>query len=166
MSDPARRKLPRLVALVGAAGVLPFLICAIAAARIDPAAASNPWLEALLFYAAVVLSFLGAVHWGLALAAADGADAATGQRARLLLGVLPALVAWAALLADRLLAAELGLALLIGGFIAVVVVEEQGHRRGLVPGGYMGLRWALSVVVVALLTTVLVLRLIGARIIF
>ncbi len=166
MSDPVRPKLPRLAALAGAAGLVPFLVCAIAAARVDPAAGSNPWLAALVFYAAVILSFLGAVHWGLALAAADGADAAPGQRARLLLGVLPALIAWAALVTDRLLAAELGLALLIGGFIAVVVVEEQGHRRGLVPGGYMGLRWALSVVVVALLTTVLVLRLIGARIIF
>ncbi len=163
MSEPARRKLPRLAALLGAAGLVPFLVCAIAAARIDPAAGSNPWLAALVAYAAAVLSFLGAIHWGLALAEAD---AAVGQRARLLLGVLPALIAWAALVTDRLLATELALALLIGGFIAVVVVEEQGHRRGLIPGGYMGLRWALSVVVVALLTTVLVLRLIGARIIF
>ena len=163
MSEPARRKLPRLAALLGAAGLVPFLVCAIAAARIDPAAGSNPWLAALVAYAAAVLSFLGAIHWGLALAEAD---AAVGQRARLLLGVLPALIASAALVTDRLLATELALALLIGGFIAVVVVEEQGHRRGLIPGGYMGLRWALSVVVVALLTTVLVLRLIGARIIF
>ena len=45
----------------------------------------------------------------------------------------------------------------------VVAAEDQGRRRGLVPSGSMWLRWGFSVVAVALLVTVLVLRLLGAR---
>jgi hypothetical protein len=34
------------------------------------------------------------------------------------------------------------------------------------PSGYMVLRWVLTIVVVAVLTTVLVLRLVGGRLLF
>lgn len=49
---------------------------------------------ALKAYSAVILSFLGGVHWGLALAASD-----PGARNReLLVAIVPVLVGWAAIL--------------------------------------------------------------------
>ncbi|MGH7119829.1 MAG: DUF3429 domain-containing protein [Acetobacteraceae bacterium] len=153
-------RLPWLATVLGLAGLLPFIACAFAAV-----AQNAPWgLPALVGYAAVMLGFLGAVHWGLALAPQPQGTAAPPEveRARLLLGAIPALVGWVALLIPR----WAGLILLIAGFIAVVVVEAAGHRRLWVPPGYMWLRWILSIIVIAILITVLVLRLIGARLLF
>ena len=58
----------------------------------------------------------------------------------------------------------MALAILIAGFAATVLTETQLRQKQLLPDGYLWLRWGLSLVVVAVLTTVLVLRLIGAHI--
>jgi hypothetical protein len=58
--------------------------------------------------------------------------------------------------------ARLGLVLLIAGYIATVIIEGRGRRYDLVPRNYLIMRWALTTVVVALMTTVLVLRLLGS----
>ena len=52
-------------------------------------------LLALMAYGATVLAFLGGVHWGFAL---DEGSNQTSQalRARLVLGVVPSLIGWAA----------------------------------------------------------------------
>ncbi len=148
---------PLLVTLLGLAGLLPFLVCGFESLR-----RAVPWaLPALIGYGAVTLSFFGAVHWGFALAGNAPPSSPEAGRLRLSLGVLPALAGWVALL----LPLWAGLLMLIGGFIACVVVEAAAHRRALVPPGYMWLRWAHAVIVVAILTTVLVLRLIGATIV-
>ncbi len=86
--------------------------------------------------------------------------------ARLVGGVLPSLVGWAALIVSLLGSPAAALAILIAGFVAFTVTEAELRRRTLVPAGYMWLRWGLSVVVVLVLATVLTLRLIGARIFF
>ncbi|MGH7104017.1 MAG: DUF3429 domain-containing protein [Acetobacteraceae bacterium] len=153
-------RLPWLATLLGLAGLLPFLACGFATV-----AQHAPWgLPALVGYGAVILGFIGAVHWGVALAPQTPGAGASPEvgRARLLLGAIPALVGWVALLIPSVA----GLILLIAGYIAALVVEVAGHRRLLVPPGYMGLRWVLSIVVIAILVTVLVLHLIGARLLF
>ena len=148
---------PLLVTLLGLAGLLPFLFCGF-----ESLTRAAVWaLPALVGYGAVTLAFLGAVHWGLALAPSPIAPSAEAERMRLALGTAPALAGWVALL----LPSWAGLLLLIAGFIATAVAEAAGQRRALVPHGYMWLRWAHSVIVVAILTTVLVLRLIGATIV-
>ena len=55
----------RLATALGIAGLIPFAAGAALALLSDDAAAAR---AALLAYGAVILSFLGAVHWGLALA--------------------------------------------------------------------------------------------------
>ncbi|WP_209318502.1 DUF3429 domain-containing protein [Falsiroseomonas selenitidurans] len=115
---------------LGAAGLLPFLLLALALAAGFPQAG-----PALAAYGATILAFLGAVHWGLALAAPGPADPA-----RLVLGVVPALLAWLALL----LPLQPGLALLAAGILATAAVEQRGMRAGLLPQPYMRLRWWLS----------------------
>jgi hypothetical protein len=148
---------PLLATLLGLAGLLPLFFCGF-----ESLTRATVWaLPALIGYGAVTLAFLGAVHWGFALAPAAVPTPPQPERLRLALGTLPALAAWFALLVPT----WAGLLLLIAAFIATVVVEAAGQRRGLVPPGYMWLRWAHSVILVAILTTVLVLRLIGATIV-
>ena len=127
----------RPVRLLGYGGLIPFAAAA-AAALLGP----TPWrgmaLSALAAYGAVILSFLGAVHWGLALHAPP--QEAPAAWPRLGLGVLPALVGWIGLL----LPPPFGLALLATGLLAVAATETVDARRQLLPPGYLPLRWMLS----------------------
>jgi hypothetical protein len=122
--------LPLPAAVLGAAGLLPFL--GLAALTGFGAPQAGPALAA---YGATILAFLGAVHWGLALAGPSPANAA-----RLALGVVPSLIGFAALL----LPLRPGLALLAVAILATAGVETLAARRGLVPRDYLKLRWLLS----------------------
>ncbi len=154
-------RMPPFVYLLGVAGLIPFVACGIAA--LSPGSSQGAGLIALIGYAAVVLGFLGGVHWGLVLAPAASPLL---QRARLVLGVAPALIGWLALVLAVMASPEFGLAVVIVGYIATVVVESRWARLEVLPGGYMALRWGVSVVVIITLVTVLGLRLIGASITF
>jgi hypothetical protein len=122
---------------LGAAGLLPFLATALLSWLLPPETQGIA-LFALAAYGMVILSFLGAVHWGLALYAP--AAEARYAAPRLGLGVVPALIAWAALL----LPPVPGLSLLAAAILATAAVESLAARRGLVPLGYLRLRWVLS----------------------
>ena len=79
---------------LGAAGLLPFLGGAALVWLVRPDA--HPYVVlALSAYAAVIVSFLGGIHWGLAMRAVSAPAVPT---APLLWGVLPPLVAWAAVM--------------------------------------------------------------------
>lgn len=129
--------LPRLAWPLGLAGLLPFLAGVVAVSL------GQGWAGfALAAYGALILSFLGAVHWGLALAAPEQA-----AEIRLIGGVTPSLVAWVALLFPL----PAGLALIGSGLIALVVAETIAARAGLLPWAYVRLRWLLSGVAAACL---------------
>ncbi|MCX8132798.1 MAG: DUF3429 domain-containing protein [Roseococcus sp.] len=127
----------RLAWLLGLAGLLPF-----AAAALAVHAASETWTGfargALIGYGAVILSFLGAVHWGFAWRPLPGEEQAAAPR--LMLGVAPALAGWAALLLPEWPA----VLLLAVGILATAGVEQLAAARGWVPPRYMRLRWVLS----------------------
>ena len=163
-------RLPTTALILGLAGLLPFIALALAALSSASDTDTQRYLLALVAYGAVVLAFLGGVHWGFVLhpaALPEGMDAAERRdAARLGLGVLPSLIGWAALMTPLLGIPEIGLAVLIVGYIATIVTESQLRRRALVPGGYMAMRWGLSIVVLLVLITTLTLRLIGAKITF
>jgi hypothetical protein len=116
---------------------------------------------ALLAYGAVVLSFLGGVHWGFALPDPSG----HGSRARLGLGVVPSLVGWIGLLIAVAVNVESALGVLILGFAGTIIMESRAAASGLMPRGYLLLRYALSTVVIAVLVIVVALRLVGAHIV-
>lgn len=123
--------------VLGYAGLIPFAAAA-ATAALGPPAWRAPAVSALLAYGAVILSFLGAVHWGVALRASP--EEAPALWPRLVLGVLPAMVAWLGLLAP----AAFGLVLLAASLCAVAAVETMAARRGRLPRDYLALRWRLS----------------------
>ncbi len=164
-----RPRLPLAALLLGLAGLIPFIATALGALGSTDGTRAVRSLTALVAYGAVVLAFLGGVHWGFVLgvpAPEAYAVRAARERYRLGLGVLAPLVGWFALLMLLVVGwPELGVAVLIAGFVALVAAEAELRRRGLMPPGYMWLRWGLSIVVVLILATVLTLRLLGARII-
>ena len=155
------RHFPVVAILLGAAGVLPFIGCGIGALGYLPQQAALAEL-ALVAYGAVILGFLGGVHWGLALNA-DPAVSDRANRNRYLLSVMPALVGWASVLLALALATWIGLATLIAGFLATTLVETRAARAGLLPRPYLWLRWALTAVVILTLASVLALKLFGAH---
>ena len=125
MPPPAR--------VLGPAGLLPFGgLAMLAVAGQDWA---RPWLVG---YGAVILSFLGAVHWGAALRAP--ADEAGWDWARLGLGVLPSVIAWVALRQSSPVAGVT----LAAAIVATAAVESLAARRGAVGSGWLRLRWVLS----------------------
>ena len=148
--------LPILATLLGLAGLLPFIGCGVVALGSE----SDRGAMALTAYGAVILAFLGAVHWGFALEDPAG----PALRPRLALGVAPSLVGWLALLLAIVGQIDAGLGLLALGFVATTAVEARAQRAGLMPHGYMMLRYVLSAGVVGIVVAVLLLRLAGAHI--
>ena len=154
--------LPTLAIALGLLGLVPFAACGLLAVSADPAFAPRALL-ALLAYGAVILAFLGGVHWGFALEGGPQ-QAPFVLRSRLILGVLPSLIGWSGLILAILGLSDLALVLLIVGFIGLMIFEAQAHRRGLMPRGYIWLRWALSVGVIVTLVSVTLLRVFGGSI--
>lgn len=132
---------PRLAILLGYAGLIPFISGAIGI-WITPPAWRTDVLTALLHYAAVILAFMGAIHWGLAMARERQDDAAHRQ---LGLSVLPALLGWLAISSG--LPALLALALLISGFIGLYLADVHAVKLELAPRWYPALRKPLTAVV-------------------
>lgn len=149
---------PIIIAL-SVLGVIPFIGCGLAALGHNPEPAER-MLMVLIDYAALVLTLAGGAHWGMAIHASEPTQAA--QRGRLVLAVVPLLVGWVALSLPPWMA----LTLLIVGYVAMMLGEREASRRGMVPTGYLWLRLGFSVVAVAMLTTVLTLRLLGQTIVF
>ena len=141
------RPLPPAAAALGYAGLVPFVAGALGVALLDDGLRAFA-ARALVAYGAVILSFVGAVHWGLLLG--RGADARVP--ARLLAGVLPSVAGWAALL----LQPRHGLALLVASFGVFWLYEHRAVGERLLPAAYLGLRRSLTLAVCALLTLGLV----------
>jgi hypothetical protein len=154
---PPLARVPAFAVLLSVAGLLPLIACAVGAVTINLAVSAR-MLRWLVEYGAVLLAFVGAVHWGLVLAQPAG-SVAPGARARLLFGVTPMLIAWAALLVTP----WIGLGVLIGGFAFTVISEMEANRRRFLPPGYMLLRLVLSAVIVVILGIVMLLRLFGTH---
>lgn len=118
---------------LGYGGLLPFFALAVMSLFASPGLAEWATL-ALLGYGAVILSFVGALHWTRGLAAGDTTSAAR----QLTVSVLPALVGWVALL----LPIPFGLVCLAVGFGLLYVYDREAWK--LWPG-FLSLRSHLTV---------------------
>lgn len=159
--------MPLLAILLSVLGLAPFIVCGLAALGTNPDTAGR-MLDVLIGYAALALSFAGGIHWGFELQSTQqptSISAAT-SRARLVLGILPLLLGWIALVLPLVVAPWVSLLLLIAAYIAAVLVEQEAGRRNLLPPRYLWVRWGFTVVAVAMLVTVVTLRLLGQTISF
>ena len=139
-ATPRSATIPAAAAWLGGLGLLPFLVPALLL-WLGPAAGRElAWL-ALHAYAAVILSFIGAVHWGATLHEAD-----SGRLWRAMgWSVLPALLAWVTLLMPH----PQGVALLLLGFAAQYLADRRAAATGRLPVWYGRLRRVLTAGVVA-----------------
>jgi len=139
----AYSRVPASAAWLGALGLIPF--AALAALLPFVNGDLKPDLAySLLAYGAVILSFLGGVHWGLAIGGTEPAGAAS-LKVRLILSVIPSLVAWAALLVPE----RSGLFVLSAAIALMLIVDIRASRAGEAPKWYPRLRIPLSCAVTA-----------------
>ncbi len=136
MTSGSGDRVPVWAAGLGYSGAVPFAAAAIAAVTggAEIAAVAR---TLLLTYGAVILSFLGGVHWGLAML--QGA----ALNVRLVIGVLPSLIGWAALL----LGGRAGLLLLAAAVATLAAFDLWAARRGWTASWYPRLRLPLSIIV-------------------
>jgi uncharacterized membrane protein len=115
------RRIPWAVLLPGLAGLIPFWALALSALGsfgLPPVYA----LFALLTYGAVILSFVGAIWWGMVTTSPDSFNKAPFY----LWSVLPALVGWFA----TLIGPDLGVLLLGLGFLLQWALDAWLAHRG------------------------------------
>ena len=129
---------PRVAKTLGYDGLIPFAVLSTGLWTAPPQY-FNQINQALITYAAVILSFMGAVHWGMAIDLANKA-----QKIRLSLSVTPALIGWLALL----LPVNYGYALVIMSFSLLCIVDSLLAKQHATPLWYPSLRIPLTTVVV------------------
>lgn len=131
---------PRAAAWLGGFGLLPFV-----AGTLLVLAADLTWpADALRFYAACILAFMGGIHWGLGIADAGAPSGQGASWSRLGASVVPALIAWMALL----LPDAAGLLVMAGAFALLLAGDLLAVREGLAPVWYPRLRVPLTAIVV------------------
>lgn len=107
------RSIPRVALILGLAGLIPFVASALLSLSNDT---SEFGLRALTAYAAVILSFLGGVRWGVLLVESDRFD----RFGPAIISVLPSLLAWLSLLLN----AVPMLGLLLVGLLAQYLIDS------------------------------------------
>ena len=125
---------PDMAKILGWGGVAPFILCGAAAQSGERVLVLYGLLGGTT-YAAMILSFLGAVHWGLAMRD----DRHHGWY---IWSIAPALLGWATLLVFDI---QIRLLALIPLFTLAWAVDRMATKQGLMPDWYMQLRTGLTV---------------------
>ena len=121
---------------LGYAGLIPFVIFSIGSWTTLPYVANST--HVLIAYAAIILSFMGAIHWGAAI------SNTAGQHSKnLVVSVMPALAAWLALLLPETFA----LVILFVGFILLIAYELTVAKSQALPNWYISMRIRLTFIV-------------------
>lgn len=141
------KPLPQVMYWLGYGGLIPFFILTVAllldiSLPLPEAFRLDWWLAA---YAAIVLTFIGAIHWGVALGMQDNlADAELGKL--LLFSVIPSVVAWFSLLLP------INIALLVLGVLTILAyVADSILLFDKLTSSYQKMRLHLTVIVTLLL---------------
>lgn len=121
---------------LGFVGLFPFM--ALAAAVFAPGAHQAIASDALLAYGATILSFIGGIYWGLAIA--RPALSPSKGALFLIVGVIPQLLGWVALM----LPVPFGQFVIAAAFLALLAADRAAVRAGIAPGWFTRLRWPLS----------------------
>lgn len=142
----APENIPAPAAWLGALGLIPFVGLAAAGPAVEPGDALH--IRFLLAtYGALILSFLGGVHWGLAITDRRYLPGDRTPVGRLVAGVTPPLVGWAALIVGK----PWDLYLLAACFLLLLLFDLRIGGTGGLPAWYPRLRLPLTAIVVAAL---------------
>ena len=130
--------IPPQALILGVAGVLPFI-----GLTFSGLALPHLQVPGLRLYAAVILSFMGGVQWGLSIGSPVGQPAWRRYGA----SVLPALIAWSSFV----LSSRDGLMVLAVAFLGLLGYDLWTALRGEAPMWYGRLRLVLTVAVISCL---------------
>ena len=141
------RDVPTPARALAVVGLLPILVPAALVWTLPPFERLIAF-DVLVHYAAIMLAFLGAVHWGVAMGA-PGRPAAVGREAWWRFGwsVVPAIIAW---LATQMVL-QVALLVLTIGFPAAYLYDARAARRQWVPDWCRRLRRPLTLVMLVAL---------------
>ncbi|HWG30344.1 MAG TPA: DUF3429 domain-containing protein [Steroidobacteraceae bacterium] len=146
-ADTPITRLPPAAEIAGYAGVAPFALCLLGVGLLPDYAQRELAQRVAVAYGAVVLTFVGGVHWGLALA-----GRMPWRPVRILGAVAPAVIAATAVV----MGGQRGLALLVVG-LGVFWLYEHRQVGSELPDEYMSLRRNLSLGACILLALTLML---------
>jgi len=97
------RALPKSALIMGYAGLIPFILLTVLI--IFDIQFADIGKDKLIFllqtYAAVIISFIGAVHWGVALVKEEEVETSLNTNSFYLYSVMPALLAWLSLFVQQ-----------------------------------------------------------------
>lgn len=145
--------IPAEARLLGYAATVPFVFAVVAMWIASSGEAVSAFLDMLLTYGAIGLSFLGGVRCGLALPAYRG----KARACRIALASLPPAAGWLALLPGPLL----GLGLLVCGYMVQCLWDVLSVERGRLPAWYADLRVQFTAVAVGCLIAALTRLMVG-----
>ena len=131
-----QKRLERMGMRLGYLGLLPFVIGVLAAFLSNEL--SSLVLQAFVLYSLAILSFMGGIHWGLALILG------TRQSTRLMISVLPVIIGWICLIA---LPIHFALSIIGAGFIVQWFVDRPILAELPIPSWYAKMRPQLAYVV-------------------
>ena len=140
----------RLPLVLGLAGTLPF-IAGTAILWLGPAAYAPPALQGLIAWAAVTLSFLGGIQWGIGISVSEAAP--KSAQSMFLLSIVPSLLSWAMLFIDAA-GARLIVAIFLFGFVWVIDALLQLQK--LIPNWFFRQRCIITPIVIASLLAALI----------
>ena len=132
--------------VLGYGGALPFLCGAIAASQ-EMAVLGLSSAYFLLSYGAVILSFLGGLHWGRVITSLNSNG--RSDAIWLIWSVCPSLLGWVTLL----LPVKVGAVVLSLCFLAALQIDQKLFREQIWPAWMRPLRLNLSLIAIASLTT-------------
>ena len=149
-----QKTLKQWASILGYSGTIPFISLAVilllANASFTTPAASALAASALHIYGAIILSFLGGLHWGRI---ACNPDIKPSDKWFLIYSVIPSLIGWSSyLLADIWQDAAL---MLIAGFIISYVIDIRFIKLGAWQSWMKPLRTNLTLIVCFSLTVLL-----------
>ena len=134
VADDGHHSVRRQATRLGFAGLIPFVALAVMYGMTGGEVQQETG-RALVAYGAVIVSFLGAIHWGTAIS-----NAVPGNPTqRMMFSVLPALLGWLSIL----LPLVYGIAVIIASLCVVYLVDR---RWGCLHDWYLVLRGRLTLV--------------------
>lgn len=122
--------------ILGYSGLIPLYAMALALMFVWPGETGEKLLQAEVFYAAIILSFLGGTRWGIAMRSGPENQQIGG----LFLTTLPSLVAWLVLFVGPVNQ----MLILMAAFALAFIGDRVVARKGLMPDWYEHLRLTLT----------------------
>jgi len=139
---PRPGAIPQPALIVGSAGAAPLVALAALAWFAPQTEMKAAAILAVINYGALLLAFLGAVHWGLAIAAYGAAKRDEVRWAGVVWSVVPAILAFVAFYPPP----RIALIVLIVGHAIAALVDIWAARGGTAPNWYARLRKPLTLI--------------------